>query len=109
MYAIIENGGKQYRITEGMKIRLERLPGGEESQVEIKEVLVIGDEAGTVIGRPYVEGARVSGKILNHGKAKKVVIFKYKRRKDYKKKNGHRQCYTEMLVDKIHLEAPHGA
>lgn len=109
MYAIIENGGKQYRISEGEKIKLEKFHGGEGEDIQLKEVLVLNDGDNTVIGNPYIDGACVQGKVVSHGRAKKVIIFKYKRRKDYKKKNGHRQPYTELLIEKIFMEAPHGA
>ena len=109
MYAIIENGGKQYRITEGEKVKLEKFAAGEGEDIQIKEVLAFSDGSNTLIGSPYVGGAFIQGKVLSHGRAKKVIIFKHKKRKDYKKKNGHRQPYTEVLVEKIHMEAPHGA
>ncbi len=109
MYAIIENGGKQYKITEGKKIKLERFSGDEGEGVQIKEVLVFNDGDNTIVGTPYIDGAYIQGKVVSHGRSKKVIVFKYKRRKDYKKKNGHRQPYTELLVEKIHMEAPHGA
>jgi large subunit ribosomal protein L21 len=109
MYAIIENGGKQYKIIEGMKVRLEKLQVNEGEGITIKEVLAVNDGNSTTIGDPYVAGAYVDGKIISHGRGRKVIVFKFKRRKDYKKKNGHRQPYTELLVEKIHLEEPHGA
>jgi large subunit ribosomal protein L21 len=109
MYAIIQTGGKQYRISEGSKVRLERLSGGEGDGVRIDEVLAVNDGISTIVGSPYVSGAYIDGKILSQGRAKKVLVFKYKRRKDYKKKNGHRQLFTELLVEKIHLEDSHGA
>jgi large subunit ribosomal protein L21 len=109
MYAIIETGGKQYRISEGTTVRLEKLLGGEGDGIRINEVLAVNDGTSTVIGSPYVSGAYIDGKIMSQGRAKKVLVFKYKRRKDYKKKNGHRQLYTELLVEKIHLEDSHGA
>jgi len=109
MYAIIKSGGKQYRIAEGMSVKLEKFPNAEGEEVDIKEVLVVNDGEQTLIGSPFVEGAYVHGKILSHGRARKVTAFKYKRRKDYKKKIGHRQPYTELFVEKIFMEAPHGA
>lgn len=109
MYAIIETGGKQYRISEGLKIKLEKLSGSEGEDVRINEVLAVNDGTNTFIGTPYVAGAYIDGRILSQGRGKKVIVFKYKRRKDYKKKNGHRQLYTELLIEKIHLEEPHGA
>lgn len=109
MYAIIQSGGKQYRVAEGKRVKVEKLPGGEGEDVQIKEVLVMNDGASTLIGNPYVEGAFVQGKVVSHGKGRKVIVFKYKRRKDSKTKKGHRQPYTELLVEKISMEAPHGA
>lgn len=105
MYAIIENGGKQYKITEGEKIKFEKIDIPEGNDIQIKEVLAVNDGTRTIIGNPYVEGAYVSGKVLAHGRHRKVIVFKYKRRKDYKKKIGHRQHYTEFLVEKIYLGA----
>ena len=109
MYAIIQSGGKQYRIAEGMSVKLELFPNAEGEEVDIKEVLAVNDGEQTLIGSPYVEGAYVHGKILCHGRARKVTTFKYKRRKDYKKKIGHRQPFTELFVEKIFVEASHGA
>ena len=105
MYAIIENGGKQYKIEEGKKVKLEKIeaPAGEE--IRIDNVLAINGEAGTVIGNPYITGAYINGKVVAQGRDKKVTIFKYKRRKDYKIKKGHRQAYTELLIEKIVTEA----
>ncbi len=105
MYAIIENGGKQYKITEGEKIKLERLPVSDGEEVQIREVLAVNNGVNTIIGNPYVERAYISGRVLGHGRRRKVIVFKYKRRKDYKKKIGHRQHFTELLVEKIYMEA----
>ncbi|HOJ71381.1 MAG TPA: 50S ribosomal protein L21 [Syntrophorhabdaceae bacterium] len=105
MYAIIENGGKQYKITEGEKIKLEKLPVSDGEEVKIKEVLAVNNGVNTIIGNPYVEGAYISGRVLGQGRRRKVIVFKYKRRKDYKKKIGHRQHFTELLVEKIYMEA----
>lgn len=109
MYAIINNGGKQYRIAEGDKIRLDKISAAEGDEVRFEEVLAFNDGDSTVIGSPFVDGAFVQGKVLSQGRARKIIVFKYKRRKDYKKKNGHRQHYTEVLVEKINTEAHHGA
>ena len=109
MYAIIQSGGKQYRVMEGRKVKLEKLTINAGDDVQIKEVLVFNDGSNTVIGSPYVEGVSVNGRIISHGKNRKVVVFKYRRRKDSKTKKGHRQPYTEVLVEKISMEAPHGA
>lgn len=109
MYAIIQNGGKQYKVAEGKKVKLEKLSVNTGDDVQIKEVLVVNDGSKTVVGSPYVEGAAVNGKVVAHGKNRKVVIFKYKRRKDSKTKKGHRQPFTEVLIEKISVEASHGA
>jgi large subunit ribosomal protein L21 len=109
MYAIIKSGGKQYRIAEGMNVKLEKLPGAEGEEIDIREVLVVNNGDETLIGSPYVDGAYVHGKVVAQGRARKVTTFKYKRRKDYKKKIGHRQPFTELFVEKIVMEASHGA
>lgn len=109
MYAIVESGGKQYRMEEGEKVRIEKLSGNADDQVALAEVLVISDGEKTLVGNPYIAGASVTGKITAQGKARKVTVFKYKRRKDTKKKKGHRQMYTELLIEKIQTEAAHGA
>ena len=109
MYAIIENGGKQYKIEEGKRVRLEKLSNNQGDTVEIHTILGIVDGATTILGNPYVNGAYIQGKVLSQGKDKKVTVFKYKRRKDSKTKRGHRQAYTELLIEKIYMEeASHG-
>jgi large subunit ribosomal protein L21 len=109
MYAIIASGGKQYRVTEGQKVRVEKLTGSADDQVTLEEVLALNDGEQTTIGTPFVAGASVTGKIVAQGRARKVIVFKYKRRKDTKKKKGHRQSYTEVMIEKILMEAGHGA
>ena len=108
MYAIIESGGKQYTIKQGDKVRVEKLQGNAGDEITINTVLAINDGERMVTGSPYVVGGSVLGKVLTQEKADKVIVFKYKRRKDTKKKKGHRQAYTELLVEKIHLEAGNG-
>jgi len=109
MYAIIESGGKQYRIAEGEKVKVEKLSGNADDQITLGEVLVLNDGENTLVGTPYVQGASVTGKIVIQGKARKVTVFKYKRRKDTKKKKGHRQAFTELVIEKIQMEATNGA
>ena len=104
MYAIIESGGKQYTIKQGDRIRVEKLEGSAGENITINAVLAVNDGERMVTGSPYVPGASVVGKVLAQEKADKVIVFKYKRRKDTKKKKGHRQLYTELLVEKIDLE-----
>jgi large subunit ribosomal protein L21 len=104
MYAIIESGGKQHTIKQGDKIRVEKLEGNTGDDITIGTVLAINDGQQTMTGTPYVPGASVIGKVLAQKKADKVIVFKYKRRKDSKKKKGHRQFYTELLVEKIEIQ-----
>ncbi|MCS7281535.1 MAG: 50S ribosomal protein L21 [Desulfobacterota bacterium] len=109
MYAIIETGGKQYKVVEGQKLKVEKLPFPENDVIEIREVLFVSNGEKAYTGTPFVQGAAVKAKVLSHGRAKKIIVFKYKRRKDYKKKIGHRQHYTELLIEKISLEGEHGS
>lgn len=101
MYAIIATGGKQYRVQEGDVIYVEKLNAEVEATVELTEVLAVGKEEGLVVGKPVVDGAKVVAKVLEQGKAKKVIVFKYKPKKDFRKKKGHRQQYTKLQVEKI--------
>ena len=101
MYAIIESGGKQYKIEEGKKVKLEKITAPEGEEIRISNVLTINGANGTVIGHPYIDGAYINGKVIAQGRNRKVIIFKHKRRKDYKLKKGHRQAYTELLIEKI--------
>ena len=109
MYAIIKSGGKQYRIMEGSRVRIEKVPGNADEHISLGDVLAVNDGERMLVGNPYVTGALVTGKIVAQGRARKVIVFKYKRRKDSKKKKGHRQAYTELLIEKIEVEATHGA
>lgn len=101
MYAIIETGGKQYRVTEGDQIRIEKIKAADGEQVKFDKVLVLGDGAEAKVGAPYVDGAAVFGDVIETGKGKKVIIFKYKAKKDYRKKQGHRQPYTLVEITGI--------
>ncbi len=107
MYAIIKTGGKQYRVKEGEKFRTEKIKGtGEGDKIEFDRVLMISDssengEGEIKVGHPYLEGAKVEAEVLGKGKAEKVTVFKYKKRKRYRKKLGHRQPYTQLKVTKI--------
>jgi len=100
MYAIIETGGKQYKVEKGDVIYIEKLNNEAGSAIEFDKVLAISGDNMTV-GNPIVSGAKVSGTILDHGKAKKVVVFKYKAKKNERKKTGHRQQYTKVQIDEI--------
>lgn len=101
MYAIIETGGKQYRVQEGDVIRVEKLNIADGEKVNFDKVLLVAEEGKLNVGKPYVDGAAVEGQIEGQGKAKKILIFKYKAKKDYRKKQGHRQPYTQVKIEKI--------
>lgn len=102
MYAVLTTGGKQYRVQEGDVISVEKLNAEVDSVVELTSVLVVSKENGDlVVGKPVVEGAKVVAKVLAQGKAKKVVVFKYKPKKDYRRKQGHRQPFTKLVIEKI--------
>lgn len=102
MYAVIRTGGKQYRVSEGDLVRVEKLPGDPGSQVQLDEVLLIRGDDSITVGKPTVAGASVSGVIVEQGKAKKIRGFKYKRRKSYRRRWGHRQQYTAVRIQSIH-------
>ncbi|PTM58279.1 50S ribosomal protein L21 [Desmospora activa] len=101
MYALIETGGKQYRVEEGQSVYIEKLAAAEGETVTFDKVLLVNKEDGTVIGTPVVEGAKVTGKVEKQGKAKKIVVFKYKPKKNYKRKQGHRQPFTKVVIESI--------
>jgi large subunit ribosomal protein L21 len=101
MYAVIKTGGKQYRVTSGEKLKVEQLAADVGSQITIDQVLLVADGDKVSIGQPLVAGAKVQATVVNHGRADKVRIFKLRRRKHFKKQQGHRQNFTEIQVDKI--------
>ncbi len=102
MYAIIAVGGKQLKVHEGDTIRVERLPGEVGEAITFDEVLLVNNNDGSLtLGEPTVEGATVTGDIVGHGRGKKIVIFKHKRRKNYRRKQGHRQDYTSLKITGI--------
>jgi|SRR3972149_681346 len=101
MYAVVKTGGKQYRITEGDTLRVEKLPGEVGTTVEFPEVIAVGEGTDVKVGTPTVEGARVLAEIVEQGKDKKIIIFKKKRRKGYSKKQGHRQSFTGVRIKEI--------
>ncbi len=101
MYAIIETGGKQYRVQNGDQIAVEKLNVEAGEAVVFDKVLVVGEGAEAKVGTPYVAGTTVEGKVVESGKGKKVIIFKYKAKKDYRKKQGHRQPYTLVEITAI--------
>lgn len=106
MYAIFQSGGKQYRAEEGSKLRVEKLDLEEGSPFETDQVLLLRTEKEVLVGKPLVSGAVVTGKVLRNGKDDKVLIFKKKRRKQYRRTVGHRQPFTEIEIEKITLPQP---
>jgi len=101
MYAVVKTGGKQVRVSPGQAVRVEKLSGEVGDAISFDEVLLVGGEGTTQVGSPLLEGARVKGKIAAQGRAKKITVFKMKRRKGYRVKQGHRQDYTEVNVESI--------
>lgn len=109
MYAVIETGGKQYRVQEGDVVTVEKLNVEAGQKIEFDKVLVLAGEGDLKVGTPYVEGAKVTGEVVENGKGKKVIIFKYKAKKDYRKKQGHRQPYTMVKIESLGGDAPKAA
>jgi len=105
MFAVIKTGGKQYLVSPGDKIQIEKIDKKEGEEVIFSEVLLLEKNKKLEIGTPFVEGAKVIGKVLKQGKGEKVIIFKYKPKKRYKVKKGHRQPFTEVEIKKISFEA----
>ena len=101
MYAIVETGGKQYRATQGVVLQVEKLNGAVGSTVTLERVLLISDEGTTTIGTPVVPKAKVTGEIVAQGRAPKIVVFKKKRRKAYRRTRGHRQSFTSVKITGI--------
>lgn len=101
MYAVIETGGKQYRVQQGDTLFIEKIEANEGENFSFDKVLLVSNEGEVSVGTPYVDGASVEAKVVEHGKGKKVIVFKYKAKKDYRKKQGHRQPYTKVLVERI--------
>lgn len=100
MYAVIQTGGKQYRVSEGDRIRVEKLAGNVGTNVEFGDVLMVGGDK-VAVGKPHVAGAKVTAEIVGQDRAKKIIVFKMRRRKNYRRKNGHRQPYTELKITGI--------
>jgi large subunit ribosomal protein L21 len=101
MYAIIASGGKQYRVSEGESVRVEKLDGAVGTKVVFEKVLMVGEGERSKVGNPTVKGASVEAEITAQDRAKKIVVFKFKQRKKYRKKQGHRQPFTELKVTGI--------
>ena len=101
MYAVVKTGGKQYRVAAGEKLKIEQIPADVGAKVDLDQVLMVGEGESVKIGSPMIEGASVHVTVLAQGRHPKVKIFKMRRRKHYQKHQGHRQGYTEILIDSI--------
>ena len=101
MYAIIQTGGKQYRVSEGDVLSIEKLTAAEGEEVVFDQVLTVVSDNDVKVGKPVVEGAKVTAKVVEHGKGKKILVFKYKAKSNYRKRQGHRQPYTKVVIDAI--------
>ncbi len=103
MYAVIKTGGKQYRVEPGSTIRVEKLPGDKGTQLELADVLLVGDGENVRVGQPVVAGAKVTAEIVGQVLGEKLVVFKFRRRKAYRKRNGHRQQLTAIKITGVSL------
>ncbi|MFD1674998.1 50S ribosomal protein L21 [Alicyclobacillus fodiniaquatilis] len=101
MYAIVETGGKQFKVSQGNTIYVEKLAHEVGETVTLDKVFLVQDNGSVRVGSPYVEGAKVVAKVIEHGRGKKIVVFKYKSKKNYHKKQGHRQPYTKLTIEAI--------
>lgn len=106
MYAIVEIAGQQFKVQKDQKVFVHRLDAKEGSKVEFDQVLLIDDKGKVNVGAPAVDGAKVTAEVVSHVKGDKVIVFKKKRRKGYKKKNGHRQAFTELAIKGIKVKKP---
>ena len=105
MYAVVNTGGKQYKVQQGEVLRVEKIPGDVGSPVTFDRVLMFADGENVSIGQPILENVAVEGHIVEQGKAKKIIVFKYKRRKRYRRKKGHRREFTAVQIDNINSQA----
>jgi large subunit ribosomal protein L21 len=101
MYAVIETGGKQYRISEGDAINVEKLPFNVGDNVEIDRVLLISGDQGVTLGQPLIAGAKVMARVESEGRGRKIVVWKYRPKQRYRRRQGHRQAYTRLRIEKI--------
>ena len=105
MYAIIESCGKQYKVAEGDVVFFEKLDAEEGKKVTFDKVILVSEEGKVQVGSPYVKGIKVEGKVVSHGKGKKIIVFKMKAKKNYRRKQGHRQPYTKVEITSIKTAA----
>jgi large subunit ribosomal protein L21 len=101
MYAIVETGGKQYRVETGLTIQVGSVPGDVGAQVELTKIRLVHGDAGVMIGQPLLQGAKVTAQIVRHGRTRSITVFKKKRRKNYRRTRGHRQGFTKLLITNI--------
>jgi large subunit ribosomal protein L21 len=101
MYAVIQTGGKQYRVEPGQTLSVEKLPGDAGDSVDFDDVLLVAGEDKVTVGRPMVNGAKVKASIVEQGKDKKVIVFKFQRRKNYRRRYGHRQLFTSIKINEV--------
>jgi large subunit ribosomal protein L21 len=101
MYAIVQTGGKQYKVSEGDTLFIEKLEAEAGAEVSFDQVLLVSKDGNVVVGSPVVAGATVTATVLKNGKAKKILVYKYKSKKNYRRKQGHRQPYTQVQIAKI--------
>ena len=101
MYAIVETGGKQYRVETGATIQVERLPGDVGSEIELTNVRLVHGNAGILVGQPLINGAKVTAEIVRQGRTRSITVFKKKRRKNYRRTRGHRQGFTQLVIRDI--------
>jgi len=101
MYAVIKTGGKQYRVSEGQTVKVEKLLADEGASVELDDVLMIADGDNIKVGNPYIKGSKVTAEVKSQGRGKKIEVIKFRRRKHHDKRTGHRQAFTELLITGI--------
>lgn len=101
MYAVVEIGGRQYKVQEGDVVFIDKISAQESEEITFDNVLAVSSEDTMIFGKPRIENAGVSAKVIGHGRAKKIIVFKYKPKKNYKRKQGHRQDYTKIQIEKI--------
>lgn len=105
MYAVIKTGGKQYQVSPGEEVKFEKLPGEIGDPIAFDRIMLVSDGESVQIGKPYLENASVVGRLTRHGKSRKIIVFKYKKRKNYHKKRGHRQLFSMVKIENIEAAA----
>jgi large subunit ribosomal protein L21 len=101
MFAVIETGGRQYKVTPGLALNVDRLPDAEGSTVQFERVLMVGDEGNVTVGNPIVANAKVTAHVIEHGRDEKIIVFRYKAKSNYRRRTGHRQPHTKVRITEI--------